>query len=162
MGGDHLHHTIDTHTACGLGSTDVGCTAAGQTQRQTRLIIDRDDIEAHAANLWQSDQTDSGRKPQMAGDQPLDTHAPTLDEMLVSGTAANTLLTRLFIDKQEPQVAYPTSFALDDGGHEKHRRLQMEGDRLTVTINTHAATPVEAERVVHRLLGTTGTRSLQK
>ena len=98
----------------------------------------------------------------MAGDQPLDTHAPTLDEMLVSGTAANTLLTRLFIDKQEPQVAYPTSFALDDGGHEKHRRLQMEGDRLTVTINTHAATPVEAERVVHRLLGTTGTRSLQK
>jgi hypothetical protein len=161
-GGDHLHHTSDTHAVCGLGSTDAGCTAAGQTKRQTRLIIDRDGVEAQAAVLWRSEQADVGRRLQMEGDHlthPIDTHAPSLDEMLVSGTPANALLSRLFIDEQQPQVAYPTGFALNvDGG--KHRRLQMEGDRLTVTIDTHAATPAEAERIVQRLIPTTGTLAL--
>ena len=113
MGGDHLHHTVDTHAVCGLGSTDAGCTAVGQTKRQTRLAIDRDDVEAQAAVLWQSEQADVSRRLQTEGDHlthPIDTHAPSLDEMLVSGTPANALLSRLFIDEQQPQVAYPTGF----------------------------------------------------
>ena len=161
MGGDHLHHTVDTHAVCGLGSTDAGCTAVGQTKRQTRLAIDRDDVEAQAAVLWQSEQADVSRRLQTEGDHlthPIDTHAPSLDEMLVSGTPANALLSRLFIDEQQPQVAYPTGFALnDDDGGGKHRRLQMEGGRLIVTIDAHAATPAEAERIVQRLIPPTGS-----
>jgi hypothetical protein len=153
MDGDHLHHTIDTPAACGLGSTEVGCTAAGQTKRQTRLVIGRADVEARAAILWQSEHSDIGRRLQMSSDHlthPIDTHAPSLDEMLVGGTPANALLSRLFIDEQQPQVAYPSDFKLEDGGG-KHRRMQTEGDRLHVTIDTHAATPAEAERIVQRL-----------
>jgi hypothetical protein len=86
---------------------------------------------------------------------PIGTHAPTLDEMLLGGTPANALLSRVFIDEQQPQVAYPTSFALEDdnivSSDGKHRRLQMGGGSLIVTIDTHAATPAEAERIVRRL-----------
>jgi hypothetical protein len=38
----------------------------------------------------------------------------------------------------------------------KHRRLQIEGDYLHVTIETHAATPVEADAAVQRLAARTG------
>jgi hypothetical protein len=158
MSGDHLHHTIETHAVCGLGSTEVGCTADGQTKRQTRLVIGRADVEAQAAVLWQSQHTDVGRRLQMQRGHlmhPIGTHAPTLDEMLLGGTPANALLSRVFIDEQQPQVAYPTSFALEDdnivSSDGKHRRLQMGGGSLIVTIDTHAATPAEAERIVRRL-----------
>ena len=46
---------------------------------------------------------------------------------------------------------FPTNFTLENG---KHRRLQAQGDRLAVTIETRAATPAEATRIVHRLIPT--------
>ena len=144
---------------CGLGSTDAGCTASGQTKRQITLVVAQDDIEAQAAALWQSEQTSGGRRLQMSGDQlthPIDSHAPTLGEMLISDTPANDLLSRIFVQEQQPQVAFPIGFTLEDGSG-KHRRLQAGGDLLQVTIDTHAATPAEADKIVHRLM--TATRS---
>lgn len=158
MGGDQLQHTLDTHAVCGLGSTSSGCTAIGQTKQQVRVVIGRADVEAQAATILQSQDAAVGRRLQTGGDRlthPIDTHAPTLDEMLVSGTPANALLSRLFINEQQPQVAFPSGFALGDGG--KHRRLQSRSDHLYVTVDTHAATPSEANRIVQRLAGSSGT-----
>jgi hypothetical protein len=160
--GDSLHYATETHAVCGLGSTDLGCTTAGQTKRQLRLLIGRDDVEALSATLWQSGhEQDVGRRLQMSGDhvsRSTDEHAPTLDAMLVSGTPANALLTRMFIQEQQPQVAFPTGFALENSiGGGSHRRTQMEGDSLRVQIETHAATPAEAARIVQRLTSSTGS-----
>jgi hypothetical protein len=166
MGGDTVHRTEDIHV-CGLGSADsqpVGCTVKGQTNRQLRLVVSRTDVEARAAAVWQSEQdaVHTRRRMQMSDDHlthPTEIHAPTLDEMLVSGTPANALLSRLFIQEQEPHAAIPTSFVLDAGGTGKDggRRMQAGDDQLlTVTIETHAATPAEADRAVHRLALPTG------
>eukprot|EP01043_Picozoa_sp_COSAG02_P004473 COSAG02_NODE_117_length_35386_cov_78.819163_7_plen_608_part_00 len=151
MGGDHLNNPIDIHV-CGLGSSDAGCTAAGQTRRQTRLIISRDDVEAQAAVLWQAEQVFAGRRLQSDGGQ---LHAPSLDEMLVTGTQANALLSRLFINEQPPQLAYPTGWMLNSTVG-RNRRLQTGGDHLVVTIETHAATPATARQTVQRLVPPTG------
>lgn len=139
MGGDHLHHTTDTHAVCGLGLTAAGCTVAGQTTRQTRLTVGRDDLEAQAAVLWNQSNTS-------------DSHAPNLNEMLISGTPGNALLARMFIEQQQPQVAFPTSIVLNDTRGGGHRRMQADGDHLSATIDTHAATPTEAEQIVQRLI----------
>jgi hypothetical protein len=121
-------------------------------------------MEAQAATLWQSERKNpagEGRRLQMGDDDHMnpigDGHAPSLDEMMVSGTPANALLSRLFIDQEQPQVAFPTDFALDDSDGGNHRRLQAEGDRLRVTIDTHAATPAEADRIVARLVPPEGS-----
>jgi hypothetical protein len=82
--------------------------------------------------------------------------------MLVGDTQANALLSRVFINQQQPEVAYPTGFVLGDGSSGKHRRLQMAGDRLIVTIETHAATPAGADRIVQRLVTSTGASLMDR
>eukprot|EP01046_Picozoa_sp_COSAG06_P092445 COSAG06_NODE_38670_length_421_cov_0.645963_1_plen_91_part_01 len=74
--------------------------------------------------------------------------APNLDQMLVSGTPASALLTSLFVQQQEPQMAVPISYKVLNT---EHRRLQLGGDRLAVTVETHAATLLESDQIVHRL-----------
>jgi hypothetical protein len=81
-----------------------------------------------------------------------DSHAPNLNEMLISGTPGNALLARMFIEQQQPQVAFPTSIVLNDTRGGGHRRMQADGDHLSATIDTHAATPTEAEQIVQRLI----------
>lgn len=141
MGGDHLHHTIDTHAVCGLGATDDdGCTAAGQTVRQTRLLLGRDAAEALARGAFVA--TPAPERTMAS--------APTLDEMLVGGTPANAMLSSFFVQEQQPALVRPTAFD-SEVAECGRRRLQKSGDELHVTIDTHAATPDEANRAVHRL-----------
>eukprot|EP01046_Picozoa_sp_COSAG06_P018634 COSAG06_NODE_1303_length_9931_cov_69.878255_4_plen_435_part_00 len=133
---------------------DSSATAAtkpvsGSSERTDTIIVSRADIEAQAAAVWEA---------QMDGkhlNDPIDSHAPTLDEMLVSGTPANALLTSLFTAQQQPHVVYPLSFWLDasNGGH---RRMQMGSDRLHVTIDTHAPTPTEASHALRLVVNKTG------
>lgn len=149
MGGDRLTFPIDTHAVCGLGSTDAGCTVVGQTRRQTRLIISRDDIEAITGGAFNATPIDERTR----------TSPPTLDEMLVSGTPANALLISVFVHEQEPLLIFPVNVSRESDGCSEDagsRRLQMGGDRLHITIDTHAATPAEADTAVQRLLSKTG------
>ena len=141
MGDDDLTHNTEPHAVCGLGSSDRGCTIDGQTRQQGRLVIQRDDIEAIARNKLAARTLDQQAAP------------PTLVEMLVSGTPANALLASLIVDEQQPQIAFPVGFALDTQGAVGRRQLQAGGDQLLqVTLETHAATPAEAERIVRRLV----------
>jgi hypothetical protein len=145
-GGDNLHYTVDTHI-CGLASTDVGCTALGETTQQTELVLTRLDIEAIVRD------SDAHRRLQMGGDNvhhTVDTHAPTLDEMMVSGSEANRRLAQAFVDAQQPVAIGPTDFS------NGHRRLQQEGDDLVVTVETHAATAGDADAGVRRLVAKVG------
>ena len=144
-GGD-LYHTTDAHAVCGLGSTEAGCTAAGQTKRQTRLLIGRDEIEAVTSDKFTAMPVDERTMPT----------APTLDEMLVSGTPANALLSSVFAEEQEPHVTFPVDASRQSNGCEGHRRLQVGGDHLHITIETHAATPAAADAAVRRLARDTG------
>ena len=146
--GDLLHQSIDTHAVCGLGSTEAGCTAAGQTEQQTRLVIGRDDVESAVRNKL---ATMPLEQRTMIGSDP-----PTLDEMLVSGTPASALLSSVFVQEQQPHVMFPVDASLSSGGCGGHRRLQNGGDRLHVTIDTHAATPEGADAAVMRLVSATG------
>lgn len=145
MGGDHLHQTIDDHAVCGLGSTEGGCTADGQTEQHTRLFIGRDDVEAIVRDKFATIPVQE-RTMQVP---------PTLDEMLVSGTPANALLSSTLIQEQQPLVMFPVLASKSSGACGRHRRLQKSGDRLYVTIETHAATPEEADAGVRRLASTT-------
>jgi hypothetical protein len=138
-GGDHLHTTIETHAVCGLGSTDAGCTAGGQVKRRMSLLLDRDQAEAIARDEFAATPVE---------DQIQMKSAPNLDQMLVSGTPASALLTSLFVQQQEPQMAVPISYKVLNT---EHRRLQLGGDRLAVTVETHAATLLESDQIVHRL-----------
>lgn len=146
--GDWERSTSDTHV-CGLGSTEGGCTVAGQTRRRTSLAMSRHDIEALAADTFETTPV-AARK--MAS-------PPTLDEMIVSGTPANALLSSVFVQEQHPHVSVPVDFSVQNPKHsgsttcEEHRRLQMAGDVLHITLDTHAATPTQAAGAVHALVG---------
>ena len=141
QGGDHLHETVDMHAVCGLGSMNDGCTAAGQTVHQTRLVISRDEAEALARDKF---STIPAAQRTMAS-------APTLDEMRIGGTSANALLSSLFIQEQQPALIHATGIGPGDTSCGSGRRLQASGDKLTITVDTHAATSDEAIRAVHRL-----------
>ena len=148
-GGGHLFSTTDTHAVCGLGSLDVGCTAGGQIVRRTELLLQRGEVESLAQSKFEATPVQ----------QRTAQSAPTFEEMLTTGTPANAFLTSLFVQEERPQVVVPIGFSLStedehDGstGNAGHRRVQTEGDQLYVTIETHAATPTDAERAVQRVI----------
>jgi len=161
--GDYLHHTTETHV-CGLGSVaQAGCTAIGQTKQQARLVLSQAAIEAivrepvdTTSTSENKPNTPHGRRTQSGGDQlhhTEETHAPTLDDMLVSGSDANARLAAVFIDAQAPLAIVPLAIATD-GSH--RRQLQKGGEYLHVTVETHAATEVDAARGVQRLASKLG------
>ena len=129
MGGGGLHSTTGTRAVCGLGSADAGCTAAGQTVRRTPLLLQRDEVESLAQSTLDATPVQ----------QRTMTSAPTLDEMLVSGTDANAFLSSLFIQEEQPQIVSPIGFSLDEehsgggggGGKGGHRRTEQEFKRET-------------------------------
>lgn len=137
-GGDHLYHG-DIHAVCGLGSTEEGCTAAGQTKLRTVMRLQRRVVESAAHDKLESTPIEK---------RTLAT-PPSLDEMLVSGTPANALLASVFVQEQQPHLAVPAAFS--PGMQCAKRRLQTGGDLLHVTVDTHAATPTEANRALERL-----------
>ena len=114
------------------------------------------------------------------------TSAPTLEDMLVSGSPANALLAATFVDQAQPLVIRYVLLSLSrararalarslsrarrvdsvcsllcrpvsvDGDGGCRRRLQLNGDELHVTIDTHAKTAQEGERGVARLAARLG------
>ena len=138
LGGDHLHTTTDEHAVCGLGSTNTGCTEFGQTIRHSMVRLSRGDVESAAQATFEATPADKRTMPT----------APTLDEMLASGSSANALLAATFIDQAQPLVIRPVSTDIDGGCR---RRLQLQGDDLHVTVNTHAKTAQEGAQGVARL-----------
>ena len=63
------------------------------------------------------------------------------DDLMVSGSPCNARLVATFVTQEHPLAISPTAFSRD-GSH--RRQLQSAGDHLSVTIDTHAATPVDA------------------
>ena len=93
----------------------------GTVARTDTIVLKRADMEARAAIAWQVMEQRTTEAP------------PTLDEMLIRDTAANSILQSLFTIQQEPHVTFPVVFRLsaeDSGGH---RRLQKQGDHLKPT-----------------------------
>jgi hypothetical protein len=72
---------------------------SGGAERTDTLVVDRGEVEAQALILWQD--TPAEQRTLAA--------PPTVDEMLVSGSEANALLTSLFTVEQQPHVIYPLS-----------------------------------------------------
>ena len=97
---------------------------SGGAERTDTLVVDRGEVEAQALILWQD----------TPAEQRTLTAPPTVDEMLVSGSEANALLTSMFTVEQQPHVIYPLSIqasGLSQGGSAGdgkggHRR-QLEG-----------------------------------
>jgi hypothetical protein len=157
---------------CGLGSSADECTALHQVEQETRLTVSRADIEAILRDQFEVGLS-AGRRLQADGGS---THAPSLDEALVSGTEANALLASIFIGNQPPLAIEPTSFITDSdlnrdegGGYGGRRRLQVDGSSccpeggchwdtpsLCVTINTYAATPADAAEGAEAVAKTLG------
>ena len=86
--GDNLHNTVDSHAPEPL---------TGTAQRTDIIVVDRIDVEAQAAALWQATPVA----------QRTSTAPPVMDEMLVAGTGANNLLASMFMSEQQPTVVYP-------------------------------------------------------
>lgn len=134
----HLQQASGDHDVCGLGSNERGCTPAGEFRQSTDILISQADIEAIART----------HDPAMS---------PTLDEMLIGGSAENQLLASIFVDEQQPLIIHPTTFASATASSGR-RHLQTSGDVLHATVETRAATASEAligvERLATRLQGT--------
>ena len=81
-------------------------------------------------------------------------HAPSISlaEALVSGSEENGCLASIFNDEQKPLAIEPTDFSLGGkSGNGRRRQLQLGGDQLHVTIDTHAATAADADDGLVRL-----------
>lgn len=113
------------------------------------LVLGRGEIEAQAAAMF---ATTPVEQRQLAA-------PPTLEEMLVGGSEAATMLSRLFTVEQQPHLVYPVSFSLDlsadSGGG--HRRAQRTGENLYVQIVTHAPTPLEASQARDQVAANTNS-----
>ena len=129
----------------GLGSTEEGCTASGQTELRAVMRVQRHEVESAAHHKLESTPIEKRILPT----------SPSLDEMLISGTQANALLASVFVQEQQPQVAVPVAFAsgVQCGNG---RRMQTAGDILHVTVDAHAATPAEASRAIEQLASQNG------
>ena len=93
--------------------------------------------------------------------------SPTLDEMLVGGSAASGLLSSLFVLEQQPHTVSPVSIEPDEpqgpngGGH---RRAQANGggagaqqaNSVAVTVHAQAPTADEASSAVRVVVDRSG------
>ena len=148
---DHSNGGADE--VCGLVlasiNTPLYCTTFGQTIQRTEITIARDDVEAAA---WDELQATPLAERTLS-------EAPSLEEMLVSGSAANALLASMFLAEQSPLsivlVSTSTERESNSAGSGR-RRLQKSGDYLHVTVETHAATAGQAHRGVQRLADQVG------
>ena len=135
------HSNLDD--ICGLVSTSpVYCTAFGQATQTTEISIASEDIEAAVRDEYQA--TSLAERTLSA--------APSIDEMLVSGSAANALLASTFLAEQHPlSIVLVSSQRESDSDGQGRRRLQKSGDYIHATVETHAATAAQAHRGVQRL-----------
>ena len=149
-GGDELAHELEQHV-CGLGSTALGCTVTGQTRLHAVLILPSQEVEDAVRDKFEA--TPPEQRTLLA--------PPSLDDSLVGGTEANVMLASAFVKEQQPQVSSAVRFERNAGGTSlvcgHGRRTQADGDELYVTVETHAATPVEADRAVRLLATRTGS-----
>ena len=142
---DILVATEVSSTVCGLGSTDSGCTVAGQTVVRSDVILSRETVETVVRERFYA----------MPAEQRTMAEAPSFGDMLVGGSKANALLAATFLQKQEPSRISPARSDTSSGGH---RRMQAAGDDLHITVDAHAATPGEIDRGVYRLASSVGGR----
>ena len=141
---------------CGLGSIADECTVQEQTTQSIVLTIPRKDIETTMREKFES----MSSSPANGCSRPCDClrSPPTLDEALVSGSEANKCLASIFNEHQKPLAIEPTQFCHSgksaDGygdGYGRRRQLQLGGDQLYITVETHAATPRSVADGVDRL-----------
>ena len=140
---DSLAATHIPGPVCGLGSTEIGCTQGGQTVVRSDVVLSRETVETVVRERFHA----------MPVEQRTMAEAPTMDDMLVGGSKANALLAATFLQKQQPLHISPAHS--DSGGH---RRMQAQGDDLHITVDSHAATPEEIDRGLHRLASSVGGR----
>ena len=141
---------------CGLGSTTDECSVSGQTTQPAVLTISTADIEALMREKAEAEALSTGRRLQVDGCSGACgcLHAPSISlaEALVSGSEENGCLASIFNDKQKPLAIEPTDFSLGGkSGNGRRRQLQLGGDQLHVTIDTHAATAADADDGLVRL-----------
>lgn len=146
------------------GSNPSAVPPSARTQLRWRA-----EVEAQALTIWQD----------TPADQRTLVAPPTVDEMLVSGSEANAMLTSMFTQQQQPHVIFPLSIRQasvsepshggSSGGDGKggHRR-QMQGAEpepepepdLTIRIQGRAPTSRWSDgrdrRVLRRLHGRAG------
>jgi hypothetical protein len=125
-----------------VSTSPVYCTAFGQATQTTEISIASEDIEAAVRDEYQA--TSLAERTLSA--------APSIDEMLVSGSAANALLASTFLAEQHPlSIVLVSSQRESDSDGQGRRRLQKSGDYIHATVETHAATAAQAHRGVQRL-----------
>lgn len=137
----------------GDGADESTQLTFGSAQRTDTIVIERAEVEARAAALWQAE---ARHRPQMGPD-----HAPSLNEMLVSGSEANALLTSMFTTEQQPHVIFPLSIEPISAfpGDTGHRRMQgsepepePEVDGIRVSVKTQASSGEHANIIADRLI----------
>jgi hypothetical protein len=137
-------------------------TCPQYAKQGTELVLTRAAIEAtvrdlavarDAGDVAATAVAGGGRRRLQADGGSL--HPPTLEEMLVSGSDASALLAKVFVTTQRPLTVAPTAFSKvdhGDGDGSGHRRnLQLGGDRLRVTVDSHAATAADGAEGVRAL-----------
>lgn len=142
------------------GGGDTNGLVAGSAERTDTIVLSRADVEAQAEAMFLA----------MPIAERTLTTAPTMEEMLVSGTAANGLLTSMLTVEQRPHVVYPLTFeavdsAVVDAAGGGHRRTQVAGAGVRVQTQTRAATPDEAQSAIDSLqinLGTAPARGRRR
>ena len=77
---------------------DTGAVVTGRATADAKVVLDRSEAEAQVANMF-------GGMPEQLRPLP---RAPSLPDMLVSGTPAAELLTQTFTSEQLPHLVYPT------------------------------------------------------
>ena len=116
----------------------------GGAERMDTLMVEVSEVEAQISAMFYSKATEERLLPA----------PPTLEEMLVGGTVAATMLATLFTEQQQPHVAFPLSFSRD--GNTGHRRAQAGTEYLYVEMETLAPTAAEANRALEQIAAETG------
>eukprot|EP01046_Picozoa_sp_COSAG06_P062091 COSAG06_NODE_13873_length_1210_cov_1.848785_1_plen_362_part_10 len=142
----------DGQQQSGGASDDRNGPVTGSAERTDTIVLSRADVEAQAAAVF--DATPAAERTMAA--------PPTLEEMLVGGSAANALLTSMLTVQQQPHVVYPLTIeAVASSSSGGHRRMQRGDDDLHVTVETHAPTASGADHAVRRLASSVSGSLLQ-
>ena len=124
---------------------DDAAPTIGNAERTDTLVVEVSEVEAQIAAMFEATPAEERLLPA----------APSVDEMLVAGSEAAAMLSRLFTEQQQPHVVFPRSFALEG---DQHRRTQAGARQLYVDMETLAPTSAEAALALDDIARNTGAR----
>jgi hypothetical protein len=129
----------------GAAATQQQQPISGGAERTDTLVVNRGEVEAQALILWQDTPAEHRTLPA----------PPTVDEMLVSGSEANALLTSMFTVEQQPHVIFPLSIQTSGlsqgssagngkGGHRRQLQSQNPSSKADLTILIRGRAPTRS------------------